>query len=145
MQDGIPVQLVPDSAAAHLMREGRFDWIIVGADRVAANGDAANKIGTYSLAVNARHHGVRFMVVAPASTIDLNTATGADIPIEVRDGEEVTACAGARVAPPGARACNPVFDVTPADLIDVLVTERGALDRPCGASVAALFSDWRQA
>jgi methylthioribose-1-phosphate isomerase len=140
VQEGIPVTLIPDSAAAHLMRERRFDWVIVVADRVAANGDAANKIGTYSLAVNARHHGVKFMVVAPTSTIDLETACGNDVPIEERGGDEVTTCAGTQIAPSAARACNPVFDVTPAELIDVLVTEQGVIRRPRRESIEALFT-----
>jgi methylthioribose-1-phosphate isomerase len=138
-QDGIPATLVADSAAAHLMRAGRIGWVIVGADRIAASGDVANKIGTYSHAVAARHHGLGFMVVAPTSTIDPATATGADITIEERDGEEVLAVAGRPVAPPGATAYNPVFDVTPADLVDVLVTEKGVIRRPDQAKIARLL------
>lgn len=138
-KDGIPVTLIPDSAAAHLMRLNRFDWVIVGADRIAANGDVANKIGTYSLAVNARHHGVKFMVVAPTSTVDMETPSGDQIPIENRDQSEVLHMAGQRLAPVGVPAINPVFDVTPADLVDVIVTEKGALEHPDADALSALF------
>jgi len=138
-QDGIPATLVADSAAAHLMRTGRVGWVIVGADRIAASGDVANKIGTYSHAVAARHHGLGFMVVAPTSTIDPATATGADINIEERDGSELLAVAGHPVAAPGTAAYNPVFDVTPAELVDVLVTEKGVIRRPDQAKIARLL------
>ena len=112
---------------------------MVGADRIAANGDVANKIGTYGLAVLARHHGVRFMVVAPTSTIDMQAASGADIPIEVRAEDELLSFGGRRVAADGARAWNPVFDVTPADLIDAIVTEAGIVERPGLAGMRELF------
>lgn len=138
-KDQIPVTLIPDSAAAHLMRIRTFDWIIVGSDRIAANGDVANKIGTYSLAVNARFHGVKFMVVAPTSTIDMQTPDGDRIPIETRDGDEVLRLAGQALAPEGVEAVNPVFDVTPAELVDVIVTEKGLVERPDRCGVAALF------
>jgi len=130
LQDGIPVTLLAEGAAASLMKQGLVDWVIVGSDRIAANGDVVNKIGTYSLAVNARHHGVKFMVVAPTSTVDMNTASGADIPIEQRPVEEVLACGGRRVAAEGANAWNPVFDVTPAELVDYIVTEKGVVAAP---------------
>ena len=139
MQDGIDVTLIADSAAAWLMAQGRVQWVIAGADRIAANGDTANKIGTYGLATLARAHGVRFMIAAPLSTIDLATPSGAAISIEHRDGSELTQLAGIAVAAPGVQALNPVFDVTPAHLIDALVTERGVIDRPCAQSIAALF------
>ena len=113
--------------------------MIVGADRIAASGDVANKIGTYSHAVAARHHGLGFMVVAPTSTIDLDTATGADIAIEEREPAELLTVAGRPVAPPGATAYNPVFDVTPAELVDVLVTEKGVIRQPDKAKIARLF------
>jgi methylthioribose-1-phosphate isomerase len=122
------------------MRTLRVDWVIVGADRVAANGDVANKIGTYGLAVAARHHGARVMVVAPASTVDLATESGDAIPIEERAGEEVLEVAGQRFAAPGISALNPVFDVTPAALVDVLVTERVVLERPERAGLARLMA-----
>ena len=129
-RDKIPVQLMCEGAAAHLMKQGKVSWVIVGSDRIAANGDVANKIGTYSLAVNARYHGVRFMVVAPTSTIDLETASGDDIPIEERSQDEVLLVNGQRIAAPQVGAMNPAFDVTPAKLVDVLVTEKGVLIRP---------------
>ena len=138
-KEGIPVTLIPDSAAAHLMKLRHFDWVIVGADRIAANGDAANKIGTYSLAVNARHHGVKFMVVAPTSTVDMEMPSGEQIPIENRDESEVLTMAGHKLSPTGVAALNPVFDVTPADLIDVIVTEKGVVERPGVGSLAKLF------
>jgi methylthioribose-1-phosphate isomerase len=139
VRDGISATLVSDSAAAHLMKSGDVQWVIVGADRIAANGDTANKIGTYQLAIVARHHGVRFMVVAPSSTIDMATPTGAAIEIELRDPAELLAHAGQRTVVDGAVAWNPVFDVTPAELIDALVTERGVVERPDAARMRALF------
>lgn len=129
-RDGIPVTLIADAAAAHLMKTRGVDWVIVGADRIAANGDVANKIGTYQLALAARAHGTRVMVVAPRSTFDAGVADGAAIPIELRAEEELLDAGGQRLAPPGVSAWNPVFDVTPAGLIDVIVTERGAIERP---------------
>ncbi len=139
LRDGIPATLVADSAAAHLMNTGAVEWVIVGADRIAANGDTANKIGTYQLAIAARHHGVKFMVVAPSSTVDMSTASGADIEIELRSPDELLAYAGQRTVVGGAQAWNPVFDVTPAALIDALVTERGVVERPDALRMAALF------
>ena len=136
--DGVPVTLNVDSAAAHLMKTKGITWVIVGADRITANGDVANKIGTYQLAVNAMHHGVRFMVVAPSSTIDMAMATGDEIPIEEREPSELLEFAGRRVAAEVA-AVNPVFDVTPADLIDYLVTEKGVIERPTAAKMALLM------
>ncbi|MFB4203603.1 MULTISPECIES: S-methyl-5-thioribose-1-phosphate isomerase [Arhodomonas] len=141
LADGIPVEVIADAAAASLMRTGVVDWVIVGADRVSANGDVANKIGTYPLALAARALGVGFMVVAPFSTLDYATASGADIPIEYRDAEEVLSVAGQRIAAPGAGAWNPVFDVTPASLVDVLVTERGVVERPDTHGLAALAQE----
>ncbi|TVQ85368.1 MAG: S-methyl-5-thioribose-1-phosphate isomerase [Chromatiaceae bacterium] len=138
-QSGIPVTVQADSVAASLMARGEVGWVIVGADRIAANGDVCNKIGTYGLAVLARHHGVRFMVAAPTSTIDLGVASGADIPIEERAAEEVLACAGTRLSPDGIEAHNPVFDVTPAALVDYIVTERGVIERPDAAKLRVLM------
>lgn len=138
-QDNIPVTLIADGAAAWLMRQGEVHWVIVGADRIAANGDTANKIGTYGLALAARHHGLRFMVVAPASTFDVKLHSGADIPIETRAPQEVLTLAGQPVAAAGATAWNPVFDVTPAKLIDALVTERGVVLAPDAQKIAALM------
>ncbi|HDP88608.1 MAG TPA: S-methyl-5-thioribose-1-phosphate isomerase [Thioalkalivibrio sp.] len=139
VQDGIPVKLICEGAAASLMRQGKVSWVIVGSDRIAANGDVANKIGTYSLAVNARHHGVKFMVVAPTSTVDMNTPTGADIPIEQRAEDEVLSLNGQSVAAEGAGAWNPAFDVTPAELVDAIVTERGVVAWPDGEKMARLM------
>ena len=136
--EGIPVSLNVDSAAAHIMKTKGITWVIVGADRITANGDVANKIGTYQLAVNAMHHGVRFMVVAPSSTIDMALETGDDIPIEERDGSELLEVGGKRVAA-DVEAFNPVFDVTPADLIDAIVTEKGVVERPDAAKMAQLM------
>lgn len=129
-RDGIPASLICEGAAAALMAQGKVQWVVTGADRITANGDVVNKIGTYALAVLARHHGVRFMVAAPTSTLDGATATGAEVPIETRPAAELLGCGGCPVAPQGAGAWNPVFDVTPAALVDVLVTERGALQAP---------------
>ncbi len=139
VQEGIPVSLLADGAAAWLLRQGGVRWVIVGADRIAANGDVANKIGTYALALAARRHGVGFMVVAPVSTLDPATPDGAAIPVETRAAGELLACGGSPVAPAGAGAWNPVFDVTPADLVDVLVTEAGVVERPDRARLAALL------
>ncbi|MEM7543297.1 MAG: S-methyl-5-thioribose-1-phosphate isomerase [Pseudomonadota bacterium] len=139
LQDGIDVTLVADGAAAALMQSGAIDWVIAGADRIAANGDVANKIGTYALATLAKAHEIKVMIVAPLSTIDLGTPSGAEIEIEFRQASEITSLSGAPVAAPGAGAWNPVFDVTPAHLIDVLVTEKGALERPDRSSIEGLF------
>jgi len=138
-RDGIPVNLIVDSAAAFFMARGEIDWVIVGADRITANGDVANKIGTYALAVAARHHGIRVMVVAPAATIDLGMTRGEDIPIEFRGPEEILRVSGRSAVEPLLTALNPVFDVTPAGLIDVLVTEKGIIERPDAAGLAALM------
>ncbi|HCV77447.1 S-methyl-5-thioribose-1-phosphate isomerase [Pseudomonas oryzihabitans] len=137
--EGIPVSLNADAAAAHLMKTRNVAWVIVGADRITANGDVANKIGTYNLAVIAMHHGVRFMVVAPSSTIDMNLASGDDIPIEERAGHELLEAGGQRIAAE-VEAFNPVFDVTPADLIDAIVTERGVVERPDAKKMAELMN-----
>ncbi|WP_144948852.1 S-methyl-5-thioribose-1-phosphate isomerase [Pseudomonas oryzihabitans] len=137
--EGIPVSLNVDAAAAHLMKKRNVAWVIVGADRITANGDVANKIGTYNLAVIAMHHGVRFMVVAPSSTIDMNLASGDDIPIEERAGHELLEAGGQRIAAE-VEAFNPVFDVTPADLIDAIVTERGVVERPDAKKMAELMN-----
>jgi methylthioribose-1-phosphate isomerase len=139
IQEGLAVTLIADSAAAQLMQSGKLQWIIVGADCIAANGDVANKIGTYSLAVLARYHRIRFMVVAPTSTIDLNTESGAGIPIENRPLDEVLACNGQPIAASGADALNPAFDVTPAELVDVIVTEKGVVQSPNAAKITQLF------
>jgi len=140
-KSSIPVNLIVDSAAAALMQSGQIGCVIVGADRVAANGDVANKIGTYSLALLARSHGLKFMVVAPSSTIDFEAASGDQIPIEKRAATEVFNIAEKRIAAEGIDAWNPVFDVTPADLIDWLVTERGVIHKPNIESMAKVRPD----
>jgi methylthioribose-1-phosphate isomerase len=141
MRDEIPAKLMADSAAAHLMSTGGVHWVVVGADRIAANGDTANKIGTYSLAIAARHHGLKFMVVAPSSTVDMGTASGKDIHIELRDPKELLEYGGTRVVAEGVDAWNPVFDVTPGELIDAIVTERGVVKRPTRERMAAMFGE----
>jgi methylthioribose-1-phosphate isomerase len=136
---GIAVVLITDSTAASVLREGKIDAVITGADRIAANGDAANKIGTYPLAVLARHHGVPFYVAAPLSTIDIALASGASIPIEERDPSEVTDVAGVRMAPRGIGVYAPAFDVTPNELITAIVTEAGVLLPPFSSSITEVF------
>ncbi|WP_410672888.1 S-methyl-5-thioribose-1-phosphate isomerase [Amycolatopsis sp. cmx-4-68] len=126
-QANVPYRVQPDSAAAAAMARGMVDCVLVGADRIAANGDVANKIGTYGLAIAARHHGVPFVVVAPSSTVDGKLADGAAVVIEERDARELTEYAGTPITPPDARAFNPAFDVTPAALITAVVTEHGRL------------------
>ena len=138
-QEGLPAKLVADGAAAHLMSSTRLDWVIVGADRIAENGDTANKIGTYALAVAARRHGVKFMVVAPSGTFDLRCRSGAEIPIEERSAAELTEFRGQQVAPQGYDAFNPVFDVTPAELIDAIVCEHGVIEKPTREKIARLL------
>jgi methylthioribose-1-phosphate isomerase len=137
---GVPYAVLADSAAGSLFASGEIDLVVVGADRVAADGSVANKIGTYPLAVLARHHGVPFVVVAPTSTIDLGTPTGASIVIEQRPPGEVVDWAGVPVAPTGSPAYNPAFDVTPPELVTGLVTERGTA-RPVDASTVARLLD----
>lgn len=130
VKDGIPTTVITDNMAAAIMARERVDLVVVGADRIAANGDAANKIGTYGLAIAAHAHGIPFYVAAPWSTIDLATPTGAEIPIEERNAKEVTHMAGTQVTPAGARVRNPSFDVTPHRYITAIVTERGILRPP---------------
>ncbi len=129
-QDNIPVTLQAEGAAASLMASGELDWVIVGADRITANGDVANKVGTYMLAILAKYHGVKMMVVAPTSTIDWELHDGSEIPIEQRAQQEVTMLHGKNIAPIGTVASNPAFDVTPAGLIDAIVTEAGVVLSP---------------
>ena len=138
-QDGIDATLIADSAAAHLMKTGAVQWVVVGADRICANGDTANKIGTYQLAIAARHHGVKFMVVAPSSTVDMDTASGDMIEIEERDPAEMLGIGGVRIVAEGIRAWNPVFDVTPGELIDAIVTENGVIAQPTLEKMRAAF------
>jgi len=140
-KEGIPSRLIADSAAASLMRQGKADCAIVGADRIAANGDVANKIGTYSLAVSAKAHSIPFYVAAPVSTIDMVTARGDDIKIEIRAEQELLQVGERRIAAPGARAYNPVFDVTPAELIDAIITDKGIVNNPNTEKIRKLMSD----
>lgn len=142
-QAGIPVTLITDNMAGRVMSEGRVDAVFVGSDRIAANGDVCNKIGTYSVAVLARHHGIPFYVVAPLSTFDAEVATGAEIPIEERPASEVTHGFGKQTAPAGVRVYNPAFDVTPAGLVSAIITEAGILERPDRAGVRRLLESAR--
>jgi len=139
VQENIPVTLVCDNMAGHLMKSGDINAVIVGADRIAANGDVANKIGTYMVAVLARRHDIPFYVAAPVSTIDVSVATGADIPIEERDANEVAGYGDTRWAPSGVRIRNPAFDVTPAALVSALITEKGVVRSPNNESIASLL------
>jgi len=138
LQDGIPVTLLPDVAAASLLASGRIGCVVVGADRIARNGDTANKVGTYPLALAARAAGVPFFVAAPVSTLDPRASTGADIPIEERAAEEVTHIKGQRIAAEGVQVFNPAFDVTPARYIYAIVTERGVARAPYEQSLSKL-------
>jgi methylthioribose-1-phosphate isomerase len=140
-RDGIDVTLITDNMSGHFFQQGKFDAVIVGADRIAANGDAANKIGTYTVAVLANAHGVPFYVAAPVSTIDPACPSGAQIPIEERSAEEVVEVFGSRVAPEGIQVRHPAFDVTPARLITAIITERGVLRPPYGEAIRALYND----
>jgi methylthioribose-1-phosphate isomerase len=130
MQEKIPVTLITDSMAGHFMSRGVVDCVIVGADRIAANGDTANKIGTYTLAVLAKENGIPFYVAAPTSTIDLSLKSGDQIPIEERNPEEVTGIKGIRLAPEGVAAANPAFDVTPHKYITAIITDKGTIRKP---------------
>ena len=136
-QDGIPVTLITDNMAGHFLHSGRIGCVVVGADRIAANGDVANKIGTYSVAVLAKENGVPFYVAAPASTFDLKLESGDEIPIEQRDGREVTHVFGVPVAPDHTAVENPAFDVTPARYVTAIITERGVARPPYEASLRA--------
>ena len=130
MQENIPVTLITDSMAGYFLSRGKVDCVIVGADRIAANGDTANKIGTYTLAVLAKENGIPFYVAAPTSTIDVSLKSGEDIPIEERNPEEVTSIRGVRLAPKGVAAANPAFDITPHQYITAIITEKGILRKP---------------
>jgi methylthioribose-1-phosphate isomerase len=138
MQDHIPTTVICDNMAASLMRAGRIQAVVVGADRIAANGDAANKIGTYNVAILAKEHGIPFYVAAPWSTVDMATATGDSIPIEERPAIEVTHHGGKQLTPNGVGICNPAFDVTPAKYIAAIITERGVLRAPYGETLSAM-------
>jgi methylthioribose-1-phosphate isomerase len=140
MKDSIPTTVLCDNMAASLMRQGKIQAVIVGADRIAANGDVANKIGTYGVAVLAKEHGIPFYVAAPWSTLDLATAHGDEIPIEQRSAREVTHANGKQMTPHGVGVENPAFDVTPAKYVTAIITERGVLKAPYGASIAAMVA-----
>lgn len=147
VHDDIPVSLLVEGAAAHIIKTSQqtdnpIKWIIVGSDRIASNGDVANKIGTYALAVIARHHGIKFMVVAPTTTIDMNIASGDEIPIEERADTEVLNFAQNKVAAKGAQARNPAFDVTPAELVDAIVTENGVVLQPDAEKIKKLMGSF---
>ncbi len=141
MKDSIPTTVLCDNMSAHLMSQGRIQAVIVGADRIAANGDTANKIGTYGLSILAKEHGIPFYVAAPWATIDLATPSGAGIPIEQRDRREVTHSNGRQMTPDGVGIENPAFDVTPAKYISAIITERGVARAPFGASILALAGE----
>src|SRR5271166_2484402 len=140
MKDGIPTTLISDNMAGAMMQQGKIDAVIVGADRIAANGDVANKIGTYTVAVLAREHGIPFYVAAPISTVDLNTPDGSKIPIEQRASTEVTHLAGKQIAPDAVRVENPAFDVTPSKYVTAIITERGVARAPYEESLAGLVA-----
>jgi methylthioribose-1-phosphate isomerase len=141
VKDGIDTTVITDNMAGAIMRNGDIDLVVVGADRIAANGDTANKIGTYSVAVLAREHGIPFYVAAPWSTIDLSTANGDAIPIEERNAREVTHVGSHQLAPEGARVRNPSFDVTPAKYITAIITERGIYRAPFDPTLRADTGD----
>jgi len=138
-QARIPVKLICDGMAGWLMKLGKIDAVITGADRIAANGDVANKIGTYSLAALAARHGVAFYVAAPSSTFDLSIENGGNIPIEDRPADEVLNVGSIRISPEGVDACNPAFDVTEAELVTAIITEKGVMERPEAAKISAAF------
>ena len=145
VKDGIETTVITDNMAASMMRLGDVDLVVVGADRIAANGDVANKIGTYGVAVLAREHGIPFYVAAPLSTIDLNTPDGSKIPIEERNVREVTHVGSNRLTPEGARIRNPAFDVTPSKYVTAIITERGVARAPFDESLAALMGTLQEA
>lgn len=138
-KDNIDVTLITDNMAGYMMKKGLIDSVVVGADRIAANGDTANKIGTYSVALMAKEHGIPFYVAAPLSTIDVNIKHGDGIPIEERNSAEVTHLKGQRVAPEGVKVRNPAFDVTPARLVTGIITEKGVVKSPFKSGIKALF------
>lgn len=137
---GVDVTVITDNMAGMVMKQGKINAVIVGCDRIAANGDAANKIGTYSVAVLAKHHGIPFYVAGPVSTIDPNTETGDDIPIEERMAEEITCGFGKRTVLEGTKVYNPAFDVTPHELITAIITDKGIIKNPCKETVAEVLA-----
>ena len=141
LQDKIPVTLITDNMSGHLMKKGRVQAVVVGSDRIAANGDVANKIGTYMVAVLARQHNIPFYVAAPLSTVDMNSATGDDIPIEERDIREVTHVQDIQLAPEGIEVNNYAFDVTPNEFVDAIITEKGVARKPFTESLRKMFEE----
>jgi methylthioribose-1-phosphate isomerase len=137
-KDDIPVTVITDNMAGHVMKQGKVDAVVVGADRIAANGDAANKIGTYMVAVLAKEHNIPFYVAAPLTTLDLSLSTGAEIPIEERDSREITHIGNTRLAPEGVSVHNPAFDVTPNELISAIITDRGVARPPYKETLRSL-------
>ena len=137
-KDNIPVTVITDNMAGHVMKSGKVDVVVVGADRIAANGDTANKIGTYMVAVLAKEHGIPFYVAAPMTTLDLTLSTGAEIPIEERDRREITHIKDYQLAPDGIDVHNPAFDVTPNQLITAIITDRGVARAPFVESLKSL-------
>jgi methylthioribose-1-phosphate isomerase len=140
-QENVPLTLITDNMAGHFMRSGGINAVFVGADRIAANGDVANKIGTYSVAVLAHAHAIPFYVVAPCSTIDLKIPSGDHIPIEQRNPDEVIAVRGAQIAPAGVRVANPAFDVTPHQYVTAIITEKGIARSPYNVSLGQICSE----
>ena len=138
VQEGIPATLITDNMAGAIMAAGEVDFVVVGSDRIAANGDVANKIGTYTVAVLARRHNIPFVVAAPVSTIDFDIPSGEEIPIEEREPAEVAGYGSERWAPDGIKIYNPAFDVTPAELVTAIVTEKGILTSPFKQAIADL-------
>lgn len=143
-KDEIPVTVITDNMAGHIMKNGKVDCVVVGADRIAANGDAANKVGTYMVAVLAKRHGIPFYVAAPISTIDLSTATGDQIPIEERSGKEITHIGNQLIGPEGVQVENPAFDVTPNELITSIITDKGIARPPYTTTLRELTTDHPQ-
>ena len=141
MQAEIEVVLICDNMAAQVMKEGKIDCVIVGADRISSNGDVANKIGTYNVAIIAKEHKIPFYVAAPISTFDMSIAAGDEIPIEQRGAEEITESFGKRTAPSGVKVYSPAFDVTPARLIDAIITEKGVIKKPCSTKIQKFFDE----
>jgi methylthioribose-1-phosphate isomerase len=141
MKDRIPVTVIADNAAGGLMRQGKIDLVITGADRIAANGDVANKVGTYQVAVLAKENGIPFYVAAPLSTIDLSMESGDGIPVEERAGEEICCFQDRRIGPPGVKALNPVFDVTPARYVTAIITEKGVVRPPYRTALRKIFKN----
>jgi methylthioribose-1-phosphate isomerase len=141
MKDGIPTTVISDNMAGVMMQQGKIEAIVVGADRIAANGDVANKVGTYTVAILAKEHGIPFYVAAPISTVDLATPDGSKIPIEQRNAREVTHIAGRQMTPDGVEIENPAFDVTPAKYVAAIITERGIARAPYTESLRTLAAE----